>query len=183
MNDKEIVDLYWQRDENAITESDNKYGVRLSSLSRRIVGTEEDAEECVWDTYNRAWNSMPTDRPEYLGAYLSKITRNLSITAYRRMKAKKRSSGVDLVYDELGECLSDESADVFSQMMQGELSAVIDSFLRGLDREKRVVFVRRYFFSEPVKDIARDLNMSEPKIKSMLFRMRESLARLLKEKG
>ena len=183
MNDKEIVDLYWQRDENAITESDNKYGARLTALSRNILGTDEDAQECVWDTYHRAWGSMPTDRPDYLGAYLSRIARNLSITRYRKMKAQKRSAGVDLIYDELSECLFDVGADVFARMMEGELSRTIDGFLSGLDREKRIVFVRRYFFSEPIKDIARDLNMSESKVKSMLHRMRESLARLLKEKG
>ena len=183
MQDISIVDLFWQRNQAAITECELKYGKTLHYTSYSILSSNEDAEECVQDTYVAAWNSMPTDRPQYLGAYLMKIIRNLSINRYRRQNAQKRNAGQTLVYDELCECIPDKEGTVFDTMEKGALAKLIDRFLEGLDKEKRIVFVRRYFYSDSVKNISKSLGISESKVKSMLMRMRMQLAKAIKEAG
>ena len=183
MQDHEIVELFWQRDQSAILQSSAKYGKSLESTSYRIVCSREDAEECVQDTYLAAWNGMPDDRPDYLGAYLMKIVRNLSINLYRKKHAQKRDSGTELVYDELSECIPDNSGSVFDTMENGALAKIINSFLEQLDTEKRIVFVRRYFYSDSVKDICEKMNMSQSKVKSMLMRMRAGLAEKIRQGG
>ena len=183
MKDSEIVDLYWQRDQSAISRTDEKYGKSLVHTSYRILNSREDAEECLQDTYLSAWNNMPDDRPEYLGAYLMKIIRNCSLNRYRHMRAQKRYNGETLAFEELSECISDNASGVFEAMVKGELAGLINEFLATLSDEKRRVFVRRYFFSDSVKDISANMNMSESKVKSMLMRLRQSLEKYLRESG
>ena len=183
MQDRDIVDLFWQRDQSAILHSSVKYGKSLESTSYAIVRSREDAQECVQDTYFAAWNAMPDDRPDYLGAYLMKIVRNLSINLCRKQSAKKRDSGVTLIYDELSECIPDNSLGVFEQMESGALASVINSFLEELDTQKRVVFVRRYFYSDSIQEISERLSLSESKVKSMLMRMRQKLAEAIRREG
>ncbi len=177
MLDKNIVDLYWQRSESAISESDIKYGQMLSRLSYQITKSHEDAEESVQDTYLSAWNSMPTDRPTYLGAYLSKIVRNKSLNKFRYRHAAKRYSEGTLVYEELYECISSNDEDVFETMEAGKLARLLNTFLAEQDEIRRIVFVRRYFFEDSIKDIAQKYGMSETKTQSLLFRMRKQLAK------
>lgn len=181
MQDKEIVELYWQRNQSAILESDKKYGKSLENTSFRILASREDAEECLQDTFLAAWNSMPTDRPEYLGAYLMKIIRNLSIDRYRTKHSGRRYAGETLIYEELDECIPDSGATAFETMEKGALAEIINSFLGGLAKEKRMVFVKRYFCSETIKDISKSMGISEAKIKSMLMRMRKKLAEAIGE--
>jgi len=181
MEDKLIVDLYWARNEDAITQTSVKYGQMMHSTSKSIVGSNEDAEECVNDAYLAAWNSMPENRPTYLGGYMAKIIRNISLNRYDHNHAAKRH-GVQVVFEELEECLSD------SRMPEEEYEAgclrhVLDRFLAELDEEKRVVFLRRYFYTDSIADIADRMGMSEGKVKSMLFRLREKLADVLEEAG
>lgn len=183
MQDNEIVELFWQRNQSAILHCGAKYGKSLEHTSFSILKSEEDAKECVQDTYFTAWNSMPNDRPDYLGSYLMKIVRNISIDLYRRQKAKKRASGVTLIYEELSECIPDNSGSVFDTMENGALAKIINSFLEQLDTEKRIVFVRRYFYSDSVKDICEKMNMSQSKVKSMLMRMRAGLAEMIRQGG
>ena len=183
VQDHEIVDLFWKREESAILHSSVKYGKSLESTSFAIVRSREDAQECVQDTYLAAWNAMPDDRPNYLGAYLMKIVRNLSINLCRRQSAKKRDSGLTLIYDELSECIPDSSGGAFEQMESGALASVINAFLEDLDKEKRIVFVRRYFYSDSIKEISEKLYLSESKVKSMLMRMREKLAEAIRREG
>ena len=154
MQDNEIVELYWQREQSAILHTSVKYGRSLENTSYAILSSREDAQECVQDTYFAAWNSMPNDRPDYLGAYLMKIIRNLSLNLCRKQHAQKRNAGITLIYEELGECIPDRSGGVFEAMESGALAKIINSFLEGLDKEKRVVFVRRYFYSDSIKDIS-----------------------------
>ena len=179
MEDFQIVDLYWARNEKAISESERKYGRMLKSLSQSILTSREDAEECVNDTYLAAWQSMPTERPSYLGAFLSKITRNLSIDRYRRAHREKRG-GLDNLLSELSECIP-ASDSVEKEYENGVLAAAINGFLYRLAPEKRAMFICRYFYSQSVGEIAARLGVSESNVKITLYRQREALRRLLEE--
>ena len=181
MEDKKIVDMYWARDEEAITQTSVKYGSMMHATSKSIVGSHEDAEECVNDAYLAAWNSMPENRPTYLGGYMARIIRNISLNRYDRNHAAKRH-GVQVVFEELEGCLSDWETPE-EQYEQGCLKEVLDSFLASLDEQKRVIFLRRYFYTDSIAEIAQRMQVSEGKVKSILFRLRGQLAAVLKEAG
>ena len=157
MEDYRIVDLYWARNESAIAESDRKYGKLLHSLSFSLLSSREDAEECVNDTYLDAWNAMPTARPAYLGAFLSKITRRISIDRWRRLHREKRG-GVQTVLEELTECIPAQGS-VEEEYESGRVSEALNDFLRRLPTEQRVMFLRRYFYSQATKEIAEALGV------------------------
>lgn len=177
MEDFQIVDLYWQRNENAIRESDVKYGKLLCRVSYSLVSSDEDAEECVNDTYLAAWNKMPTDRPVYLGSYLTKIVRNISISRFRSKKSEKRGGAAEIL-EELSECIADRES-VESQYMNRLLAQSLNRFVASLDEEKRAIFIRRYYYSQSIADISDELRISESKIKAILFRLRASLKNTL----
>ena len=179
MEDREIVELLQQRDPAGVRAAQEKYGELLRRLAGRILFDARDAEECVNDTYLQAWNQMPTDRPIYLGAYLSKIIRALSISKFRSQHRKKRG-GFENLCSELDECIPD-SCSIEEQYQSGRLTEIINRFLSELDEEKRVIFVRRYFFSDPVDVIAKRLGISVSKVKTSLHRTREELRRVLGE--
>ena len=181
MEDKKIVDMYWARDEEAITQTSVKYGGMMHATSKSIVGSHEDAEECVNDAYLAAWNSMPENRPTYLGGYMARIIRNISLNRYDRNHAAKRQ-GVQVVFEELEGCLTDYNTPE-EEYEQGCLKEVLDNFLESLDEQKRVIFLRRYFYTDSIAEIAQRMQMSEGKIKSILFRLRGQLAETLKEAG
>ncbi len=181
MEDYRIVDMYWDRDEGAIAESDKKYGRMLNSLSFALLSSREDAEECVNDTYIDAWNAMPTARPDNLGAFLSKITRRISIDRFRKQHRQKRG-GFDNLTLELTDCIP-SSESVESEYENGRLKETLDSFLYSLDREKRVMFVRRYFYSHSIEQISEQMNISVAKVKTTLFRIRKSLKEYLEKEG
>lgn len=180
MDDGKIVDLYWARDEKAITESQRKYGRMLSSLSYSLLSSYEDAEECVNDTYLDAWNAMPEARPEFLGAFLSKITRRISIDRFRA-KHRERRGGMNEIVSELDECIPSEDR-VDRQYENMLLRDEINDFLYSQPKEKRVMFVLRYFYSKSVSEIARQISVGESKVKTTLFRMRKELQERLEEK-
>ena len=180
MDDGKIVDLYWARDEKAITESQRKYGRMLSSLSYSLLSSYEDAEECVNDTYLDAWNAMPEARPEFLGAFLSKITRRISIDRFRA-KHRERRGGMNEIVSELDECIPSEDR-VERQYENMLLRDEINDFLYSQPKEKRVMFVLRYFYSKSVSEIARQISVGESKVKTTLFRMRKELQERLEEK-
>ena len=144
MEDREIVNLYWERNSNAIKETASKYGGYCKAIAKNILGNNEDAEECVNDTYLNTWNSIPPNRPNVLSTYLGKITRNLSFDRFRQRHADKRGGGeIELVLDELGECVS--GADSVEQKVEKkELIRAINSFLDTLSQEKCNIFLCRY---------------------------------------
>ena len=143
MDDESIVALYWARNEAAIAESAKKYGAYCTSIARNILQSRSDAEECVNDTWLRAWNAMPPDKPSVLAAFLGRITRNLSFDVYKRQRREKRGgTGVDAVLDELAECVSGLE-DTERQWTQRELREEIDRFLLALSEEKRCIFILR----------------------------------------
>ncbi len=186
MDDSRIVDLYWQRDEQAITETQTKYGSYCLKISMNILDNHEDAEECVNDTYIRAWNSMPTERPTRLGAFLAKITRNLSLDRYKANHAAKREQSLFLVsLDELGECVpSGGFEDEVEIAVEAErIGRCINAFLHRQRAEVRDVFICRYFYSETLDSIANRFGMTESRVKSMLHRTREKLRKYLESEG
>jgi len=179
MEDNKIVDLYWARNEYAIRETDVKYGRMLKSLSYSLLNSREDAEECVNDTYLDAWNAMPVARPTYLGAFLSKITRRISIDRFRADHRQKRG-GMGMVMEELSDCIP-SGDDVVSAYENGRLSDALNRFLYAQPTEKRVMFIRRYFYSQSVDEVARGMGVTESKVKITLYRLREALRRELEE--
>lgn len=183
MDDGKIIDLYWARQESAIMETDKKYGNYCRSISLHILKNMEDTEECVNDTWLRAWDTIPPKRPDFLGAFLGKITRNLSISRYRMTHAQKRGSGeVDLLLMELEECLP--SAKSVEEEIEGkQTAAAINEFLFMVDEESRNIFVRRYFYVDSIKEIADRFDISESKVKSQLFRLRNRLKDHLEKEG
>ena len=182
MEDTKIIDLYWARDEKAIRETQRKYGRYCHTIAYNILHNDEDAEESVNDTYLGAWNSMPPHKPERLSAFLGKITRRLSLKKYRDKTAEKRGGGeVPLALDELLECIPD-GMDFDEKLRAEELALLLDSFLRELPARERNVFLCRYWYFAPIKDICRRFGLGESGAKMMLSRTREKLlARLEKE--
>lgn len=180
MEDYQIVELYWARNESAISESDRKYGRLLRSLSFSCLSSREDAEECVNDTYLDAWNAMPTERPAYLGAFLSKIVRRISIDRFRHDHRAKRG-GMGNVVQELSDCIPDTGLSLADEFENGRLRGALNSFLAGLPQEKRVMFIQRYFYAYPVSRIAQSMQLSESNVKVSLHRIRESLRKYLEK--
>lgn len=175
MDDNKILNLYFERDENAIHETQQKYAGYLFTVASNILPSVQDAEECVNDTYFKAWEIIPPKRPTFFKGFLAKITRNCSLDKYRANNAKKRSSDqVDLLLSELAEALP-SAADVHASYENNLTAVEINNFLRSLPQEVRFVFMRRYWYADSVSTIAKGCRMSESKVKSMLFRTRRKL--------
>lgn len=183
MEDERIVDLYWQRNEDAIKETSAKYGRYLYSIAYQILSDSEDAEECVNDTYTDAWNAMPPHRPSVLSTFLGKIIRRISIDLWRKNSAQKRGNGqISLAIDELGDCVSGNGS-IETESERRELIGRINDFLRSLPDTERSVFLRRYWYMDSVLSIAQQLGFSESKVTSMLHRTRKKLRVLLEKEG
>ena len=183
MEDRKIVDLYWQRDENAIPETAAKFGGYCRTIAYNILSDAEDAEECLNDTWLRAWNTMPTNRPSRLAPYLGKLSRWISLTRLREKTSHKRGGGeTALVLDELAEAV-DSGADVEKAVELKELNAALRRFLKTLGETERQVFLARYWFIASIAEIAEKFGFSESKVNSMLHRTRKKLLGYLKEEG
>ena len=183
MEDAMILDLYRARSASAIAETEKKYGFYCYAIAKNILHLHEDAEECVNDTYLKAWDSIPPQRPTVFSAYLGKITRNLSLNKYKQRRAAKRGGGeLPLIYDELEECIPSKSSP--SSEYEGTLvTEAINSCLLALDDQSRTVFVRRYWYADSISTIAQTFRMSESKVKSMLMRTRRTLKNHLEMQG
>ena len=183
MEDQRIVELYWGRDESAIKETERKYGRYLLKIAYNILSDTQDSEESVNDTYLDAWNSMPPHRPGVLSSYLAKITRRVSIDIFRRKNREKRKGSEYAVsLSELEDCLSSGGGPEEAIEVQ-ELGAAINSFLRGQSEEVRNTFIGRYYFLDPIKEVAQYCGLSESAAKSMLHRTRGKLRDYLREEG
>jgi len=183
MEDREIVDLYWQRSDRAISETEQKYGRYCRTIAMNICGAKEDAEECVNDTWFRAWNRMPSERPTVLSAFLGRITRNLAINIIKAKNRIKRGGGeASLALEELSECISDGRSPE-NVLEEKELEELIGRFTADLKEGDRMIFVLRYWYLVPVADIAEKLQCSQGKVKSSLFRTRKKLREALQEEG
>lgn len=181
MEDARIVDLYWQRSDAAIRETDNKYGPYCRSIAYRILQNHEDTEECVDDTYMGAWNSMPDKRPACLSPYLGKITRNLALNRVTRQNSQRRGGGeLSLCLEELSDCVPDRF-NLERELEERELNRRLRAFISSLPQTERRVFLSRYFYMLSTEETARRLGFSQSKVKSMLFRTRKKLLAYLKE--
>lgn len=181
MEDSEIIALYYERNEDALRHTAERYGSYCRHLSFQILRNHADAEECVNDTWVRTWNSIPPARPVSLRAYLAKITRNLSFDRYESIHAKKRGNGeTAVILDELAECIPSD-ASVEEEVHLHQLTDVITRFLSARTETERVLFVRRYFFNEPLKEIASRTGITRGNIKTILYRMRQDLRNVLKQ--
>lgn len=181
MEDAHIVQLFWERDQTAILESSKKYGKYCQSIAYGILADQGDAEESVNDAYLDAWNTMPPHRPAVLSTFLGKLTRRISIDKWRARRAEKRGGGeVALALDELEECIPDGRS-VEAEVELAELAQVIDGFVMSLPPIERRVFIRRYWYLDPIAAIAEQFGFSQSKVKMMLHRQRAKLLALLEK--
>ena len=181
MEDEKIIDLFFARSELAIEELDGKYGKVCHSISYNILNNNLDAEECVNDAYLGTWNAIPPQRPNPLLAFVCKIVRRYSIMRHRANTAMKRNGAYDVALDELEECIASPTT-VESAMDRKELARIIGSFLDTLTTENRVIFVRRYWFSDNYADIAERVGMTEKNVSVRLTRVRKQMRKYLEER-
>ena len=183
MEDKDIIGLFRNRSEDAIRETAKKYGKHCHYIAYNILYNEQDSEECVNDTYFNAWGNIPPHNPDKLSSYLGKITRNLALNKWDYYNADKRGNGQVLaVLEELQECIP--SSDTVEQLVDEiHFSNVFNSFLASLPKHKRIIFMRRYWYMSSIKEICADFNMSESKVKMLLFRLRNDFRVYLEKEG
>ena len=175
MDDKRIVELYWQRDENAIAETQKKYGGYCYSVAYNILRHRQDAEECVNDTYLKAWNSIPPQKPTALSTFLGIITRSISLNRWKMMKTQKRGGGeMELIASEIDEIFSSGTT-LEEELENKALAKAISEFLESLSETERVVFMRRYWHCNSVKSISEAFGFGQGKVKMMLKRTREKI--------
>ena len=179
MDDQRIIDLYFARSEDAIRETETKYGRYCYSVAYNVLHSHEDAEECVNDTYIRAWDSIPPKKPSRLSTFLAKITRNLALDRIDYYNAEKRPQDTVSLIEELGEC-GKSGDDILDEIA---LRDAINSFLAGLKKRTRIVFLQRYWYFRPISDIAHDLGISESSVKVILHRARNDMKTHLEKHG
>ncbi len=182
MEDEKIIDLFFARSEQGIRELDNQYGAICRSLSYNIVNNRQDAEECVNDAYLGVWNTVPPARPSPLLAYLCRIVRNLSLKVYWKKSAAKRSSVYTIAMEEIEACVADRKT-VEDEIEARELARIMEEFLDTLTLENRVIFMRRYWFSDSCRDIAGLMGLTEKNISVRLTRIRQKMRQYLMERG
>ena len=181
MEDSRIIELYWQRNEAAISETAKSYGKYCYHIAFNILYDEQDSLDCVNDTYLKVWNCIPPHRPSRFKAFIGKIVRNLSINFYNKRNAEKRGSGqMEALLSELGECTCSETHSFTDDYA---LSQIINDFLGSLSKEARVFFVRRYFYASSIKEIAEEYKTTANKVTVSLFRSREKLREILCKEG
>lgn len=182
MNDETIVELYWQRQERAITETQKKYGPYLHQIANNILQNREDSQESVNDTYLATWNSIPPHRPQILRAYLVKLIRRIAIDCYRkRNRDRRKDDQYALSLDELSDCIPSNSTQ--EAMDEKLLAEAIGQYLRTLPKMSRVAFVGRYYYLDSLREVAGYCQMTESKLKSLLFRLRKGLRDYLIKEG
>lgn len=183
MEDQEIVGLYWQRNEEAIRETERKYGRYCFEIAYHVLYEKESVKECLQDTWIAAWDSIPPHRPENLRTYLGKIVRNLAINTYEKMNAqKRRGAETELALDELSEVIGKPS-DVEEYVKEEMLKDSINRFLRRCEKETRIFFIQRYWYMMSVEEIAKENKVTVSKVKMNLSRTRERLRDHLREEG
>lgn len=182
MEDSRIIELFWERAEDAISETDRKYGKYCYAIAYNILHSDPDSEECVNDTYLRAWETMPPQKPNALSAYLGRITRNLALNRLSYKAREKRAEGYVAVLDEVSEMLPDAST-MPEEADDVALREAINSFLRSLDANTRIVFVRRYWYNSAISEIAADYSIPVGTVKSTLSRTRKRFRDHLEKEG
>lgn len=182
MQDEMILELYWNRDETAIGATAEKYGTYCTCIAQKILHSPEDCEECVNDTWLRTWNAIPPQRPKCLGAFLAKITRNLAFDRYKAQSAQKRNKEMEMVLDELADCLT-TGITAEDHAVGKELEKAINTFLKALPEREGNLFIRRYFFVETPADIGKRYGISAGNVVVILTRTRQKLRVYLQKEG
>lgn len=182
MDDHRIIDLYWARDPQAIAESERKYGSFCGMLARNILNVTQDVEECVNDTWHRAWETIPPQRPDSLRAYLGRIVRNLAIDRWRRNHAGKRGDGLDVMLSELEGCIPG-GVRPEQELERRELTCLLERWLDTLTREDRAMFLRRYWYGMAVQELAAQWHCTPNRMAQRLFRLRKKLRTYLEAQG
>ena len=181
MTDSQIIVLFWERNEDAIRETDALYGRRLFAVSDKILRAPEDAQECVNDTYWKAWETIPPQRPNYFYAYLAKICRNCSLLRLQWNAAAKRQAEIIGLTQELEQCIPDRSHDRKAE--GAEIGQMLNRFLESLSQENRLIFLRRYWYTDSIEEIAARYQISQSKVKTQLHRTRKKLRQFLMKEG
>lgn len=181
MTDDQIVELYWNRSEDAIAQTDAQYGGRLRGLSMRILQNQEDAEEILNDTYMKTWESIPNERPRLFFAYIAAICRRLAFNLLNWNQAAKRKAEIVAITEEIELCVPDPSQERAARGR--ELAKVLDDFLATLPEDSRLIFLRRYWYADSVAAIAKRYDMTESKVKMQLLRTRNKLKDYLEKEG
>lgn len=182
MEDSKIVDLFFERSEQALTELSDKYEKLCKKISINILGSEEDALECINDSYLGMWNTIPPQKPDNLKFYLLRIVRNNAVKRFHSNTAKKRNSFYDVALQELEGCLPSEDT-IEKELLSDEITSLINSFLEAQSKVNRIIFVRRYYFSDSVAEISKRVNLTENNVSVRLNRMRKSLKNHLEKEG
>lgn len=182
MEDNRIIELYWQRNESAIEQSKAKYGTYCLSIANRILQNEEDAAECENDTYLKAWNTIPPQKPNPLSSYLGMITRSLSLDRLRKRNAQKRTDSVCVSLNELEECVPSNKS-IAEEVEAKELARLISDFLRALPETECNVFLCRYWHFLSIKEISAKYSFTQSKVKMTLLRTRKKLSGFLEKEG
>ena len=182
MDDVQIIGLFWERDENAIREADQKYGAYCYAIAFNILSNTEDAKECVNDVWQKTWETIPPNRPKYFRAWLGKVCRNAALNIWHRNHAQKRNHGMDVLLSELEECIPSPLS-VEEQIENQAISACINKWLTSLPKEERILFVRRYWFGDSVKQLAKEHGISSEQLAQIMFRLRKDLKKVLEEEG
>ncbi len=182
MEDKDIIDMYWARSETAVSETEKKYGRYCHYIARKVLCNDSDAEEIVNDAYMKVWNTIPPQRPTSLKSYVGMIARQLAFNAYESKKAKKRGGQLESVLDELSECIPDSSGseDIGDSIA---LRDALNKFIKSLPRKTGAVFMRRYWYSSSVCEIAEEYRMKENHVNVLLFNTRKKLKTFLEKEG
>lgn len=187
MEDEKIIELYWNRSESAIVETNNKYGSYCRTIAYNILYDYNDSEECVNDTYLKVWNTLPPQKPKFFSSYIAKIVRNLSLNLYYKKHALKRGGGeIPLLLDELSECIPSKNiVENYIEKKENEkcVEKAISTFIRTLNDSNKRIFIKRYFYAESIKNLAYEFGMSESKVKSLLYRNRQNLKIYLEKEG
>lgn len=183
MEDHQIIQLFWQRNEEAVSAARDQYGAYCRSIALAVLGDHEDALECENDTYLAAWNSIPPNKPQSLSAYLGKLTRRIALNRLRGARAVKRGGGqAEISMQELGDIFT-PGDDLLQRVQQRELSARISVFLRGQPDVPRRIFIRRYWYCDSIREIAQSFGFRESRVKMVLLRTRNQLREFLEKEG
>ena len=181
MTDSQIIALFWERNEDAIRETQAAYGCRLHAISDRILHSPQDAQECVSDTYMQAWETIPPQKPNFFFAYLAKICRNCSLRRLQWNSAMKRSAQIISLTHELECCIPEHSQ---QRKLEGEeIGRLLNQFLESLSQERRMIFLRRYWYTDSIQEIATRYHITESKVKTQLHRTRKKLQQYLAKEG
>lgn len=181
MTDEQMIELLWNRNQDAISEINAAYGSRLRGISRRILQSREDAEEIVNDTYLKTWDTIPSNRPRYFFAYIAAICRHLSLNLLDWNQAAKRKAEIVTITEEMELCIPDSAGE---RILRGrEIAGAMDAFLDTLSKDSRMIFLRRYWFADSIADIAGRYGMTESKVKMQLLRTRGKLKDYLEQEG